>query len=94
LTIRRDLAFTVPVLETSTELSVHGFGDTLDAAMRAAALRTLDVLESGFGLTRRDAYSFMSVAVDFTVTQVVDQRQGVHGRIDKRCFPRRPGVAA
>jgi acetamidase/formamidase len=91
LTIRRDLAFTVPVLETSTELLVHGFGDTLDAAMRAAALRTLDVLESSFGLTRRDAYSFMSVAVDFTVTQVVDQR---HGRIDKRCFPRWPGVAA
>ena len=94
LTIRRDLAFTVPVLETSTELLVHGFGDTLDAAMRAAALRTLDVLESSFGLTRRDAYSFMSVAVDFTVTQVVDQRQGVHGRIDKRCFPCWPGVAA
>jgi acetamidase/formamidase len=94
LTIRRDLAFTVPVLETSTELSVHGFGDTLDAAMRAAALRTLDVLESSFGLTRRDAYSFMSVAVDFTVTQVVDQRQGVHGRIDNRCFPCWPGVAA
>jgi acetamidase/formamidase len=94
LTIRRDLAFTVPVLETSTELLVHGFGDTLDAAMRAAALRTLDVRESSFGLTRRNAYSFMSVAVDFTVTQVVDQRQGVHGRIDKRCFPCWPGVAA
>ena len=94
LTIRRDLPFTVPVLETSTELLVHGFGDTLDAAMKAAALRTLDVLGLVFGLTRRDAYSFMSVAVDFTVTQVVDQRQGVHGRIDKRCFPRWPGVAA
>lgn len=90
LTIRRDVAFTVPVLETATELLVHGFGDTLDAAMKAAALRTLDVLERSFGLTRRDAYSFMSVAVDFTVTQVVDQRQGVHGRIDKRCFPRWP----
>jgi acetamidase/formamidase len=90
LTIRRDLPFTVPVLETSTELLVHGFGDTLDAAMKSAALRTLDVLERSFGLTRRDAYSFMSVAVDFTVTQVVDQRQGVHGRIDKRCFPRWP----
>jgi acetamidase/formamidase len=88
LTIRRDLPFTVPVLETSTELLVHGFGDTLDAAMKAAALRTLDILERNFGLTRRDAYSFISVAVDFTVTQVVDQRQGVHGRIDKRCFPR------
>jgi acetamidase/formamidase len=94
LTIRRDLPFTVPVLETATELLVHGFGDTLDAAMKAAALRTLNVLELSFGLTRKDAYSFMSVAVDFTVTQVVDQRQGVHGRIDKRCFPRWPGVAA
>jgi acetamidase/formamidase len=94
LTIRRDLPFTVPVLETSTELLVHGFGDTLDAAMKAAALRTLDVLGQVFGLTRMDAYSFMSVAVDFTVTQVVDERQGVHGRIDKRCFPRWPGVAS
>jgi acetamidase/formamidase len=93
LTIRRDLSFTVPVLETATELLVHGFGDTLDSAMKAAAVRTLGVLERSFGLTRRDAYSFMSVAVDFTVTQVVDQRQGVHGRIDKRCFPRWPGVA-
>jgi acetamidase/formamidase len=93
LTIRRDLPFTVPVLETSTELLVHGFGDTLDAAMKAAALRTLGVLERSFGLTRRDAYSFMSVAVDFTVTQVVDQRQGVHGRIDKRCFPSWPLAA-
>ncbi|MCW2958657.1 MAG: putative acetamidase/formamidase [Solirubrobacterales bacterium] len=92
LTLRRDLAFTVPVLETATELLVHGFGDTLDEAMKAAALRTLAILERQFGLTRSDAYSFMSVAVDFTVTQVVDQRQGVHGRIDKRCFPRWDGV--
>jgi acetamidase/formamidase len=36
----------------------------------------------------------MSVAVDFTVTQVVDQRQGVHGRFDKRCFPKWPGASA
>jgi acetamidase/formamidase len=88
LTIRRDLPFTVPVLETDTELLIHGFGDTLDEAMKAAALRTHGILQSYLGLSRADAYSFMSVAVDFTVTQVVDQRQGVHGRIDKRCFPR------
>lgn len=94
LTIRRDLPFTVPVLETATELLVHGFGNTLDAAMKAAALRTLGVLERSFGVSGRDAYSFMSVAVDFTITQVVDQRQGVHARIDKRCFPRWPGLAA
>jgi acetamidase/formamidase len=94
LTIRRDLPFSVPVLETATELLVHGFGDTLDAAMRAAAMRTLDLLGRMFGLSCADAYSFMSVAVDFTVTQVVDQRQGVHARIDKRCFPRWPKRAA
>ena len=90
LTIRRDLDVRVPLLETAGELLVHGFGDDLDEAMRAAARRTLDVLTSSrrFGLSRDDAYAFMSVAVDFTVTQVVDGRQGVHGRIDKRCFPR------
>lgn len=94
LTIRRDLPFTVPVLETATELLVHGFGESLDAAMKAAALRALDLLVRHFGLSRADAYSFMSVAVDFTVTQVVDQRQGVHARIDKRCFPRWQNPAA
>lgn len=86
LTLRRDLPITVPVLETPTELLVHGFGDDLDAAMRAASLRTLDLLGRQFGLSRDDAYSFMSVAVDFTVTQVVDGRQGIHARIEKRCF--------
>ena len=94
LTIRRDLPFTVPVLETATELLIHGFGETLDDAMKAAALRTHGILQSYLGLSRADAYSFMSVAADFTVTQVVDQRQGVHGRIDKRCFPRWTGIAA
>jgi acetamidase/formamidase len=90
LTVRRDLDITVPVLETAHEVLVHGFGDDLDEAMGAAARRTLALLGSRFGLSRDDAYAFMSVAVDFTVTQVVDTRQGVHARIDKRCFPRWP----
>jgi acetamidase/formamidase len=88
LTLRRDLDIRVPVLETAGELLVHGFGDDLDEAMLAAARRTLQLLGSRYGLSADDAYSFMSVAVDFTVTQVVDGRQGVHGRIDKACFPR------
>jgi acetamidase/formamidase len=87
LSVRRDLDVRVPVLETPGELLVHGFGDDLDEAMIAATRRTLDVLGSRFGLSRDDAYSFASIAVDFTVTQVVDGRQGVHARIDKRCFP-------
>jgi acetamidase/formamidase len=90
LTVRNDVEARVPILETAGELLVHGFGDDLDEAMRAAALRTLDLLGYRYGLSRDDAYSFMSVAVDFTVTQVVDRRQGVHARIDKRCFARWP----
>jgi acetamidase/formamidase len=84
---RADISLGVPVLETPTELLVHGFGDDLDEAMRAASRRALDLLGSRFGLSRDDAYAFASVAVDLTVTQVVDGRQGVHARIDKRCFP-------
>jgi acetamidase/formamidase len=90
LTVRRDLEARVPILETARELFVHGFGDDLDEAMRAAALRTLDLLGYRYNLSRDDAYSFLSVAADFTVTQVVDRRQGVHARIDKRCFPAWP----
>jgi acetamidase/formamidase len=65
---------------------VHGFGNDLDEAMRQAALRLIDLLGRRFGLNMDDAYSLMSVACDFTVTQVVDQRQGVHATVDKRLF--------
>jgi acetamidase/formamidase len=53
----------------------------------SATRRALDLLGSRFGLSADDAYSLASLAVDFTVTQVVDGRRGVHARIDKRCFP-------
>jgi acetamidase/formamidase len=87
LTVRSDISLRTPLLETANELLVHAFGDDLDEAMRSAMRHTLDLLHARFGLSRDDAYSFSSLAVDFTVTQVVDGRQGVHARIDKRCFP-------
>jgi acetamidase/formamidase len=86
LSLRRDFQLATPLLETPTELLVHGFGADLDEAMSAAARLTLELLCARFALSHDDAYAFMSVAVDFTVTQVVDGRQGVHARIDKRCF--------
>ena len=86
VSVRRDLGFTFPVLETWDSWTVHGFGDDLDEAMRQASLRMLELLGSQYALSRDDAYSLMSVACDFTVTQVVDQRQGVHARIEKRLF--------
>ena len=40
-------------------------------------------------LSRNDAYSLMSVAADFGVTQVVDGRKGIHVRIARGIFPPR-----
>jgi hypothetical protein len=39
------------------------------------------------GLSRDDAYSLMSVAADFSVTQVIDARQGIHCKIPRSIFP-------
>jgi formamidase len=39
-------------------------------------------------LSRDDAYSLMSVAADFAVTQVVDGNQGIHCRIARSVFGR------
>jgi acetamidase/formamidase len=54
--------------------------------MRAASLDMLGLLTEHRGLSRNDAYSLMSVAADFGVTQVVDGRQGVHVRIPRTIF--------
>ena len=67
---------------------MHGFDPDLNVAMRAASLEMLHLLTDVHGLSPDDAYSLMSVAVDFTVTQVVDGRQGVHARVPRSIFPK------
>ena len=57
--------------------------------MRQAALRMVAFVERRFGLSRDDAYSLISVACDFGVTQVVDQRMGIHAGMPKSAFPPR-----
>jgi acetamidase/formamidase len=86
LTVHKDLRFGSPMLETPTHWIAHGFDADLDRAMTAAARALLDFLVIHRGLTRDDGYSLVSVAADFGITQVVDQRQGVHGMIAKRLF--------
>jgi acetamidase/formamidase len=79
--------FPSPLLETAADWIVHGFDPDLNTAMRNASLDMLRFLTDLHGVSRADAYSLMSVAADFTVTQVVDQRQGVHVRIPRSIFP-------
>lgn len=87
IVLRKDFDFPSPLLETPRHWIVHGFGDDLDAAMKNASLDMLHLLGEQVGLSRNDAYSLMSVAADFGVTQVVDGTLGVHARIDRAMFP-------
>ena len=87
--LRKDFAFPSPLLETPTDWIVHGFDTDLNVAMRNASLDMLGLLTDHRGLSRVDAYSLMSVAADFAVTQVVDGRQGIHCRIPRGIFPPR-----
>ena len=94
LIVRRDMATDAPLLETATHWFTHGFGVDLDEAMHQAAARMLGFLGRRYGLSRDDAYSLLSVAGDFGVTQVVDQRMGVHAGIPKAAFPPRAADGA
>jgi acetamidase/formamidase len=87
IAVRRDFTFPSPLLETPDSWIVHGFHEDLNVAMRAAALDMLTLLTERRHLTKDDAYSLMSVAADFGVTQVVDQRQGIHVSIPRAIFP-------
>ena len=90
--VRKDFHLPSPFLETPADWAVHGFGDTIDAAMRDAALEAMRFLTERQRLSRDDAYALMAVAVDFTITQVVDGVVGVHARIPRSIFPARDGV--
>lgn len=87
IVLRKDFEFPSPLLETPTYWIVHGFDEDLDVAMRGASLDMLKFLHETRNLSKNDAYSLMSISADFTVTQVVDGRQGVHVRIPRNIFP-------
>lgn len=82
----KDLSVTAPVMIHGTSWIAHGFGDTLDQAMRMSAEQMLWLLTDRLGLTADDAYSLSSVAVDFGVTQVVDGTVGCHAILDTAIF--------
>jgi len=90
--LRKDFSFPSPLLESPRTWIVHGFHEDLDQAMKNAALDMLTLLTEHQGLSRNDAYSLMSVAADFGVTQVVDGTQGIHCRIERGLFPAKGSV--
>ena len=84
--LRKDFAFPTPLLQTPNFWIVHGFDEDLNVAMKNASKDMLELLTEHRGLSKNDAYSLMSVAGDFTVTQVVDTVQGIHAKMPRYIF--------
>ena len=81
-----DLRIPAPMIATDTHWYTHGFGDDLDAAALMAVEHMLAVLMDQVGLSADDAYSVASVAMDLSVTQVVDTVVGCHAGIPLSLF--------
>lgn len=75
-----------PRAETPTHWIVLGLHEDLDEAMRMAVRETLNFLHDEKGLSRADAYSLASIAIDYEVTQFVDGVKGIHAMIPKNIF--------
>jgi acetamidase/formamidase len=64
----------------------NGQFSDLDVANRRAVVNALDFLQNDLGMDRAVAYAYLSAAVDFEVSQVVDRTVGVHAAIPKSHF--------
>jgi acetamidase/formamidase len=89
-TFRLDLLkrrfLSLPRAETPTHWITVGLHEDLNEAMRIAVRETVKFLVGEKGLSAPDAYALASVAVDFQVSQVVDQVKGIHAMIPKSIF--------
>ncbi len=82
----KDFKIDNPIMETETHWITHGFNEDLNKAMRQSADQMLAFLQSKRKMSADEAYSLISVAVDFSVTQVVDIRRGCHAALPKNVF--------
>jgi acetamidase/formamidase len=87
--VRKDMKLKWPRAETPTHYITMGLDPDLTEATKIAVRETLDFLVTEKKMTREDAYMFSSVAIDFSITQLVDGTKGVHGMIAKSLFGRR-----
>ncbi len=72
-----------PRAETPTHYITMGMNEDLDQAMKQALREMIAFICQRSNLSREQAYSFCSLAVDFHVTQTVNGEKGVHGMLKK-----------
>lgn len=84
--LHKDLKLIRPIAETPTHFMTMGFDPDVDTAMKIATRDMLDLLTQSTGLSRLEAYSLASLAMDLNITQVVDINRGVHALVPKSIF--------
>lgn len=89
LTVRKDRPVLWPFAETPTHYITMGFDENLDLAIKIALREMIGFLATRFKLSRADAYLLASDAADFSLTQLVDGKRGVHAMIAKSIFTAR-----
>ena len=81
--LHKGMALKMPRAETPTHFISMGLNEDLDQAMKQALREMIAFICSRSNLSREQAYSFCSLAVDFHVTQTVNGEKGVHGLLKK-----------
>jgi acetamidase/formamidase len=74
---------TLPRVETEDEIISMGFHASLDTALQIALREMIAMIRERVDISETQAYQLCSLAVDFAVTQSVNQEKGVHGRLRK-----------
>jgi acetamidase/formamidase len=84
--VRKGKRIRWPRAETATHFITMGLHPDLNEAARMATREMIEFLVSEKGLTRDEAYTFCSLAVDLRVTQLVDDTKGIHAMLAKSIF--------
>ena len=81
--LHKGMGLKMPRAESATHFISMGLNEDLDQAMKQALREMIAFICSRSNLSREQAYSFCSLAVDFHVTQTVNGEKGVHGLLKK-----------
>lgn len=86
--VHKDGAIAQPRGESGTHHLIMGLDIDLDRAMRNATFEAVSFLVTHYGLRPSEAFSVASGAVDFTVSEAVDEVQVVTALVPKAIFPK------
>ena len=81
--VHSDRSLDWPRAETPTHHILMGFDPDLEVATEIAIRETVEFLQERTRLSRGEAYSVVSMAVDLRITELVDGNVGVHAMVPK-----------